>query len=758
VGVVTPQLRRYGGSEIYLLECLSRWQADLDVTVYTPELGRRLLEEFGVGPDVAAVRLPSLPIAAGRQRLLHDSVLHPQLWERTLGAHDVYFLYLVPTQMIRRRPAVWFAAEPMRMIYDLRHHSHALNGDVDVHFYPRHDYDRIAQAELDVLLSLIETVDLPACDRLATNSRAMAGYLMSVYGREVDRVVHPGVDLSVAPTPPPGTRTVLVVSRLWKHKRVDLAVRALALLPRARLVIAGHGPERRALASLARRLGVGGRVRFAGAVPQAELRRLYARSTVCLYPAIREPFGMVPLEAAAAGRPVVATAGGGWSEVLGDAARVVAPRAGDVARALAPILDDPVVAARLGRRARRAVEPCSWDRTAEALLELFHEAAGAQSGGGRPRAPDRTPLLGAHYYAWYRAGKTREHWDEDPDYTAVADLPLGGPYSSTRTSVLRRHLRMAAENGLDFLVVNWQVDHGGVSRTEREATRKLFRLVEDEGWPVRLSVLLALQSEDWPTVGGAVHDVVETLAPSPAYQRHGGRPLLWWFVNGPFLGHFFYDHARLAEATSGCAPVAAAGMAYSRFLPRLLREYFHGWCVYSPLQVASARRREEVWRESYRAVEDDGGRVRVVSISPGYDDTPLTSAQRKGTSHRVVPRRGTRTYEAMQRFALDLRPAPHLVVVTSFNEFHENTHIEPSRALGDAHLTSTREFARRLKRRAVAGRGGAAGARDATARAPGVRDPEAAAAGRAGAGGGPEDHGQGPPTRAHARRPKGAPR
>jgi glycosyltransferase involved in cell wall biosynthesis len=696
VGIVTPQLRRYGGSEIFLLECIRRWQAQLDVTVYTPELNRRLLDEFGVGREVTATRLPSLPIAAGQNRLLHDSVLHPQLWERSLGSHDVYFLYLVPTQMIRRRPAVWFAAEPMRMIYDLRHHSHAADGDVDVHFYPRHDYDRLAQAELDVLLSLIESVDLPSCDRLATNSRAMAGYLRNVYGREVDRVVHPGVDLSVPATAPARSRTILVVSRLWKHKRVDLAVRALPLLPRARLVVAGEGPERRALGALARRLGVADRVRFAGAVPQAELRRLHARSTVCLYTAIREPFGMVPLEAAAAGRPVVATAGGGWAEVLGRNARIAAPRPGDVARVLAPILDDPALAARLGRRARRAVEPCSWDRTAGALLELFQEAA-TGSGNGRPAARVRVPRLGAHYYPWYRAGERPAHWNEDSDYTAVNDLPVGGPYTSTHGAVLRRHLRMAAENGLDFFVVNWQVDHGGVSRTEREATRRMFRLVEDEGWPIRLSILLALQSEDWPTVHEALREVVETLAPSPAYLRHGGRPVLWWFLNGPFLGHFFYDHARLAEATSGCAPVAAAGIAYSRFLPRLLREYFHGWCVYSPLQVASSPRREEVWRETYRAFDDDGGRIRVVSISPGYDDTPLTSAQRKGTPHRVVPRQGTRTYEAMQRFALELRPAPDLVVVTSFNEFHENTHIEPTAALGDAHLRSTRDFARRLK-------------------------------------------------------------
>ena len=697
LGVVTPQLKGYGGSEIYLLECLRRWQADLDVTLYTPALNRRLLSEFGVARGVTATRLPSILSGGNGQQLLQDSVLLPQLWERSLGTHDVYFLYLVPTQMIRRRPAVWFAAEPMRMIYDLRHHNHSPDREVNAHFYPKLRYDRVAQPELDVVLSLIESVDSPECDRLATNSRAMAGYLRNVYGRDVDRVVHPGVDLSVAVTPPPDTRTILVVGRLWWHKRVDLALRTLALLPRARLVVAGEGPERRALQALARKLGVADRVRFTGAVSQAELRRLYRKATCCLYTSIREPFGMVPLEAAAAGRPVVVTSGAGSAEVLGEASPVVPPRPADLARALAPILDDPALAARLGRRARQAVEPCSWDRTAGALLDLFHEAAGAGAGNGKPRRRTGEPLLGAHYYPWYRTGKRPEHWNENPEFAAVTDPPLGGPYSSTHSSALRRHLRMAADNGLDFLVVNWQVAYDGVSRTELESTRKLFRLVEDEGWPVRLSILLALQTEDWETLHSALRMVVEELAPSPAYHRRRGRPLLWWFVNGPFLGHFFYDHVRLVGATSSCAPVAATGIAYSRFLPRLLREYFHGWCLYSPLQVAFAPRREEVWSETYRAFEQDGGRIRIASVSPGYDDSALTSAQRRGSAHRVVPREGTRTYEEMQRFVLGLAPPPELVVVTSFNEFHEGTQIEPTRALGEAHLTSTREFSRRLK-------------------------------------------------------------
>jgi hypothetical protein len=64
--------------------------------------------------------------------------------------------------------------------------------------------------------------------------------------------------------------------------------------------------------------------------------------------------------------------------------------------------------------------------------------------------------------------------------------------------------------------------------------------------------------------------------------------------------------------------------------------------------------------------------------------------------YRKVPRRGLKTYEEMQDFASRLQPAPDLVVITSFNEFHENTHIEPSKRLGSLYLRSTKAFSRRV--------------------------------------------------------------
>src|SRR5271155_2541073 len=103
IGIVTPQLSHYGGSEGYLLECLRRWQDVLEITLYTPLLRRDLLDEFDIGPRVKVVKLPAG--RSGAQAFFYNTVVLPRIWEQMLQPHDLYFLYLFPTHFIQRRPS-----------------------------------------------------------------------------------------------------------------------------------------------------------------------------------------------------------------------------------------------------------------------------------------------------------------------------------------------------------------------------------------------------------------------------------------------------------------------------------------------------------------------------------------------------------------------------------------------------------------------------------------------------------------------------
>jgi len=145
-------------------------------------------------------------------------------------------------------------------------------------------------------------------DAFVAISDHIADRIRRVYGRNAD-VIHPPVD--VARFRPASTVDdfYLVVSALVPYKRVDLAIAAAGRLGR-RLLVVGTGPEERRL-----RAQAGPGVEFLGWRPDAEVAELYARCQAVLFPAV-EDYGIVPLEAAAAGRPTIALAQGGALETM----------------------------------------------------------------------------------------------------------------------------------------------------------------------------------------------------------------------------------------------------------------------------------------------------------------------------------------------------------------------------------------------------------------------------------------------------------
>jgi len=168
-------------------------------------------------------------------------------------------------------------------------------------------------------------------------------------------IAHSGIDPAlIAPAPEREWGwELLAVGRIDERKGLGVAVAALAHLPAAAtLTVAGAGDA----AYLARltaevgRLGLGGRVRFLGAVPRHELPALYAGHDALVFPVTwEEPWGLVPLEAMAAGRPVVASGTGGSAEYLRDGENALLSPPGD-ASALAAALTR--LAADAGLRAR----------------------------------------------------------------------------------------------------------------------------------------------------------------------------------------------------------------------------------------------------------------------------------------------------------------------------------------------------------------------------------------------------------------------
>jgi glycogen synthase len=172
------------------------------------------------------------------------------------------------------------------------------------------------------LLGLPVRADLDGAATWLLNSEATARQARAAGLRLPDAaVVHPGADHGLfTPAPPPPWRwRLLYLGRLEPRKGVHLAVEALALLPaEATLVLQGAGEaaylER--LRARAAELGVSDRIQWSS-VPRDRLREVYADADALLFPVQwEEPWGLVPLEAMAVGRPVVATGTGGSGEYL----------------------------------------------------------------------------------------------------------------------------------------------------------------------------------------------------------------------------------------------------------------------------------------------------------------------------------------------------------------------------------------------------------------------------------------------------------
>jgi glycosyltransferase involved in cell wall biosynthesis len=112
---------------------------------------------------------------------------------------------------------------------------------------------------------------------------------------------------------------ILMVSALIESKRVDDAVRAVALVPDACLVVAGDGPEREKLAQLGKEL-LPGRHRFMGSLSAQKMHYLYHQANAFIHMSQIEPFGIVYLEAASASLPIVTHDGDVPKWILGDTA------------------------------------------------------------------------------------------------------------------------------------------------------------------------------------------------------------------------------------------------------------------------------------------------------------------------------------------------------------------------------------------------------------------------------------------------------
>ncbi len=183
---------------------------------------------------------------------------------------------------------------------------------------------------------------------------------------------------------PEGMR-LLYVGPLVGRKGVATLIEALPMMLESsvpvRLLVVGRGPEEPGLKALADRLGVAGRITFAGYVEEKDLVNKYQESDLFVFLSTREGFGLVLVEAMACGLPIVTTDVPPMPEVVGDAALLVPPSDPEkLARAVVQIAGDEALRTRLAQEGRRLVEErYLWRRVALQTLEHYRKGRDAGS-------------------------------------------------------------------------------------------------------------------------------------------------------------------------------------------------------------------------------------------------------------------------------------------------------------------------------------------------------------------------------------------
>jgi hypothetical protein len=307
------------------------------------------------------------------------------------------------------------------------------------------------------------------------------------------------------------------------------------------------------------------------------------------------------------------------------------------------------------RLRRRSAAVCG-----AALLVILVTALPARAQARRP-----IPTL-AYYYVWFNPIS----WQR-----AKADRPLLGAYSSDEERTMTQHVRWAKQAGIDGFIVSWKS-----TPTLNRRLRKLVAIAEREH--VRLAVIyqgLDFYRRPLP-VQRVANDLVEfrrRFSGSPAFRLFS-RPLVIWSGSWKFSPDAIKRVTALVRPallvlaserkTAGYLSIADAvdGNAYY-------------WASVDPEGTPGYARKLD---EMGAAVHERGG-LWIAPAAPGFDARAVGGKS-------VVPRRDGSTLR--QEVATALASSPDALGLISWNEFSENTHIEPSREHGGRYLDAVAEL------------------------------------------------------------------
>jgi hypothetical protein len=283
-----------------------------------------------------------------------------------------------------------------------------------------------------------------------------------------------------------------------------------------------------------------------------------------------------------------------------------------------------------------------------------------------PAQPEHAPVL-AHFYMWFTASS----WTR-----AKIDYPTVGRYSSDQASVMEKQVSQAQEAGIDGFIVGWRSTD---VLNARLATLRGIAADHD------FKLAITYQAQDFhrhplpiEQVRQDLEELAAQYAADPVFHLLGSRPVV------ALSGTWNYTEEQLRFITE---PVASRLMVlatekntegYERVSPAVEGNLYY-WSSGDPPQTPGYQEKLLAMADAVRA----SCGVWVAPVAPGFD-------ARLVGGHSVVERRDGATLRSSWEAAL--ASVPDVIGVISWNEFSENTHIEPSTDFGSRYLDEVRDL------------------------------------------------------------------
>ncbi|HLE05829.1 MAG TPA: glycoside hydrolase family 99-like domain-containing protein [Candidatus Nanoarchaeia archaeon] len=306
----------------------------------------------------------------------------------------------------------------------------------------------------------------------------------------------------------------------------------------------------------------------------------------------------------------------------------------------------------------------------------------------------------AFYYMWYGNPTVSKEWKgwnhlgnkPDKGSTCTADKPIK-LYDSNDKKVIRNHIKTALKNGIDTLIASYW----GAEISFSKPFNTLLK--EASKTKIKITPYIETLHNHVESAIDELNNLLDILTKEKSILTINTKPVIFIYTRA--IKQF--NKKEWAEIISGLKtkPVIIADINNKELL-----SLFNGAHNYCPLHAYLMRKKAD---KHYKGIINEcrkQGKITTYTVMPGYDDRVLK--RKHSIKYRLwqlahlskkefyVDRKNGKTYTELWNQALKINP--DFVLITTFNEWHEGTEIEPSREYGDFYLKLTKDYSDKFKR------------------------------------------------------------